>query len=326
MTDDAGKPVTVLNPASGTEWPVEDFRFHVLAARLNAIRSASWDWGGVGIVTLYIVTSASGVLLSAYVLRAVFPGGRSWTVFVAIAVTAAVTAPFLRRSSNRLRERPIGDAILREGLCAACGYNLIDADSSLDGLRTCSECGAAWRSDRIERIEAFGGSAFVRFDRFPVDKSYWPDNSAIKDAVGRVQPMINFRKVRRVARRQDPSIAARIADVMRRTRRASRPYRWAAAFLLMTIVVAAVHRALGWSMFTNPLGLVPMALVCVLAACLLFVGPHAVSRGRFAHAMAQHGVCPACSNALPLPDKGSDSLVTCRTCLATWRAGAFAES
>lgn len=56
--------------------------------------------------------------------------------------------PWMFRAERRIRRRRIAAAILRQGRCAHCGYDLqgLEADAR-DGATICPECAAAWRLD-----------------------------------------------------------------------------------------------------------------------------------------------------------------------------------
>jgi hypothetical protein len=59
-------------------------------------------------------------------------------------------------SANMFRTNPMIDysarivsPCLKWGVCASCGYTLRDAQSQDDGCVVCSECGAAWKRERV---------------------------------------------------------------------------------------------------------------------------------------------------------------------------------
>lgn len=324
VTDDAGKPVTVMNPASGAEWPAEEFRFHALAARLNAIRHHAWSGLAVlGMQGLWALASA--VIISGLyaVLRSFLWWLPGWGLFLLLTICYAITMPWTLRSMNRLRAKSIADALLREGVCAACGYNLIDAQPDENGLRVCPECGATWSNHRLERVQPFTGTTFVRFDRFDADRKYWRAQQQVRDATKRVQPLANLRHASRTVKRQAPELVEAIRQGQRDARRSSRPYRWSAALLIVVVALAICYRAWGSGMFSLPQAWIVLFPVGVLALYLLLVGPVTVSISLLARAIARRGVCPACASVLPFEPDPATGLTTCVACLATWNAPAF---
>jgi hypothetical protein len=66
-----------------------------------------------------------------------------------MAVLPAMVTVFIAR---RTAGRRIARIYLHAGYCPSCGYDLQAAPQQSDGIRTCSECGAMWRSDN-ETVE-----------------------------------------------------------------------------------------------------------------------------------------------------------------------------
>lgn len=50
-----------------------------------------------------------------------------------------------RFAAARLGRERIARSLTRAGLCAGCGYPIVDLDPEPDGCQVCPECGGAWR-------------------------------------------------------------------------------------------------------------------------------------------------------------------------------------
>lgn len=69
----------------------------------------------------------------------------NWLTFLVL--IPAVLAPALLSVwvTRRATSQRIADTYARAGLCGTCGYELREVPADAHGLRTCPECGAAWR-------------------------------------------------------------------------------------------------------------------------------------------------------------------------------------
>lgn len=327
MTDDMGKPVTLMNANSGAEWPTEEDRFHVLTARVKAIRHQSSGVRGSGL----LLVTALGIILSVLIVIVVImwwsSRRNSWVIALLIVASFVFALSFTRRSGLLAHAEPITDALLREGVCASCGYNLCDAPVSDQGLRTCPECGAAWRADHIARAESFTGATFAPFDRFKFDARRWARTRSVKDASGRLQPMCDLPYAKKLVRRDDPAVYAAIVQAERDMFRRSRPWRWAAAVCLTVLTLALALGVAEADIRVHPLAFLLYGVSGVFVLYLACFGPLTLDTQGVARTVAVHGVCPACSSRLPASnDDDPDQPVTCRTCLATWRADSCAKS
>lgn len=327
MTDDMGKPVTLMNANSGAEWPTEEDRFHVLTARVKAISHSSSGVKGTSLLLAVAIGIVSSGVIVVVIVSEFLPPRSHWLIAVWLIASVTIAALIARKSGLNVHGKPIADALLREGVCASCGYNLCDAPVSDQGLRTCPECGAAWRADRISRADSFTGATFAPFDRFKFDARRWARTRSVKDASGRLQPMCDLPYAKKLARRDDPAVYAAIVQAERDMFRRSRPWRWAAAVCLTVLTLALALGVAEADMRVHPLAFLLYGVSGVFVLYLACFGPLTLDTQGVARTVAVHGVCPACSSSLPAPnDDDPDQLVTCRTCLATWRADSCAKS
>ncbi len=327
MNDDAGKPVTVMHAEGGGEWPAQDPRLHVLTARLKVISRTS---GGARKIGLDALTAIFGIAVIVSVVVAfdrLLPALPVW-VWLAVAFGVIVAISIISGRLTKSVHAPLtASAILREGICPCCGYNLADTNPDPNGFRVCSECGATWATARTVRTVPFEGSKFVPFNKYPIDSNVWVSVNPVKDAVGNVQPIIDHIRLHRRARKDRPTIAARLDVARRECERNSRPLRWTSAAIVVALTAFAASQANETSELLSP-GPIIVAIPVSLVVYLLCFGPFTLSHYVLARMLARHGICAACGSELPEPHEASiqssetladRALVNCDTCLATWR-------
>jgi hypothetical protein len=74
------------------------------------------------------------------------PFGREFMVLV---WCGWLFANFVRMNEGVDFGKKVVEPCLKWGVCASCGYTLRDASVQEDGRVVCSECGAAWKRERV---------------------------------------------------------------------------------------------------------------------------------------------------------------------------------
>lgn len=155
VNDDAGNEVRILNPSGFAEWPVKgDRRIALLITRVWFLqRRGAQKWQR----WMPIVTFGSLLLLPfllVFLPRGLSRGSQGGLFVLAFTPVLGALA-FFQWKAWRGGLKSVVEWILAEGLCPSCGYNLHGLAADAGGCVACSECGAAWKRERILRSAAF---------------------------------------------------------------------------------------------------------------------------------------------------------------------------
>lgn len=147
VRDDRGALVPLVKRSAIGEG-LSDFKRRELRSRVPIDRMKVLVIVLVGVAALMTARVAWQVIQG----RPVFVGGgwhvarENLWVFVWI-FTLVVNGA--RGSPNADYAARIVPQCLKWGVCASCGYTLRDAAAQEDGCVVCSECGAAWKRERV---------------------------------------------------------------------------------------------------------------------------------------------------------------------------------
>lgn len=70
----------------------------------------------------------------------------TWVILIQVAMFLPAGV-WLELFTPRLAWRPWVESVTADGYCPSCGYFLADLPFDPDGLKTCAECGSAWKID-----------------------------------------------------------------------------------------------------------------------------------------------------------------------------------
>lgn len=324
MTDDRGKPINaVLVPHAGTEWPLDDPRIDELRARIPSFwpsRAPHWHLATGAILPLaYVATFLAYVGVQTARLTRPSAGLLALATLGVLALALLGVGRVLR--PRRLRR--VTALVLREGLCAHCGYNLhsVPVDAS-DGMRLCPECGAAWKNDRIHRSAPFTGDRFVPIgEKRSTSPQQYERAGWIRDADRDWQPVSFPSRPRRKTKYPvSESQRARFIAVRAEVHRIGRPYRYVLATVMLTAVPMSVWLVDGPTGFQDRSTQITLAVFALLAVLMSQLDPLLLLKRSVRRISLRQGLCPACLSILP-EDVGAspEGAVRCLLCLAVWR-------
>lgn len=105
-------------------------------------------------VTLGVMLAIGYVIMS--IIRSRKGQSVSWDALLSLIAAHCITWLALIVLSGRSVARAARAAVaecLEHGLCPSCGYGLASSAPDADGIRTCPECGGAWRApERSESV------------------------------------------------------------------------------------------------------------------------------------------------------------------------------
>ncbi len=147
IEDDRGKRVPLVKRGAIGEG-LSDFRRRELRTRIPVDR--------MKLLVLALVLIGAGmagrVAWLAISGQPIFVGG----IWMILRENLWIPVWLVAMSANMFRTNPAVDytervvsPCLKWGVCASCGYTLRDAKAQEDGCVVCSECGAAWKRDRV---------------------------------------------------------------------------------------------------------------------------------------------------------------------------------
>ncbi len=308
LVDDRGTTRPQADFRTGPVPDPHDPRVRAMLARLRS-RMASTpkrvtERGGNVVGALAVagtaMAAAFGVRWLGLAPKALMP------IVTAMAVMAVVmTYSIIRRRAGQRTLGDISGELLSIGRCASCGYSIANA-SRRDGLVTCSECGAAWREERVSDHDVPDAplARRVRFIQFlAISFMRLP---SVNDVNGR--PQVVFGIFDASFGRDDATsrgLRALQGRLLRRT----------LAWLLMLILVVALMLfatvrtgAPTWQVVTS----------LFVGIAILFSGAFRSVAGRRAatkDGMLRLRVCPACANPLA---ENADGHGACAACGALW--------
>lgn len=227
--------------------------------------------------------------------------------------------------------RQIADALLSDGLCPACVYNL-GGQPENKGLVVCPECGASWRATRIVHRHEFvaapeSEAAVVRRWWRQLGNGDRSGPTRIADDLSKEHAVV-FARLSQPIHSATGERRARLLAARDEIRQHGLVGRVVRACLLLTLAGLATLIALRAGL--SPVALNPMGLLfglCMAGAAVflpltMLRGATGITAAHIRTAMLRRRLCPSCSgdlgNETEQPAKG---LTTCPECGATWRLG-----
>jgi hypothetical protein len=322
-TDDRGRPVVILRPASGPLPIGSDPRARRLAERLQfALRVRRPYLQGV---LTFLVAAPFAWLFTRVPVPSGWGAARPIAMGLALGFPIAVIATLQVRRRIRGRSRQIADLVLDEGLCPSCMYNLHGLAPEHDGCVTCPECGTAWRANRVHHAAALvGGDASMIAAPFLMAFRAADRTSGVDDR-GRPVPLAHPR-LRRAMRTANADHGARLHDARREISRSGRWVRRPIAAVLITLglgmaglfifiaktVSGGLPRGIAPGLYLGPLLFVALGLGTIY-------GNFAYSRRAVERALRARGCCPGCGSDLQGQSPEADGCVVCAECGGAWR-------
>lgn len=329
--DDAGQPMTILNPAGFSEWPLRgDAR---IGALLNRIRTAPGQasdakalWATAALTCLSIVLC--GIAISG--IKAVWPGVAGLGPHVLMAPVGFVAGAIGWRWRLRFKHSAARRLLLSEGLCPSCGYNLHgllgvgSGDTSV--LVRCPECGAAWDRSKVVRSASFAEGAAYGNPLLLVAGDGRGSSWTTKDDRGEVVALVH------------PRVAPRRAFDLSRPRwtkqaRAARKRVVRANILVRGVVVSVawllVPAGAGFFvvLWRQPVNRTSGIVIAAIVVCMFLIvlaswatlGNCCYSASSVRRAMLDEGLCPSCAAELSGPSDAANGCRVCACCRAAWK-------
>jgi hypothetical protein len=308
VTDDRG----VVHPAAkfqGDGCPdPNDPRVRAMFARLRSRMAATprriSEAGGHFLGPAVMVAIAIGTTLA--INRFALIPKRLGPIVVAIAVASVVLGiAAMRRRAGRLALGDISGELLSIGRCPACAYALASAPRS-EGMVTCSECGAAWREERVAAVDVASAPPTRQIRFAQILALSYVRLPSMPDANG--TPQVVFGLI-------EPSFGSTegVHEGIKRMQK-RRLWRTVGVLLLLIGITAALLY----------IAIVPVLSFELLLLCVI-VGLAVMARFGIRHFTGRHRayrlgllglrVCPACANALR--DEPGDR-AACAACGAVW--------
>lgn len=239
---------------------------------------------------------------------------------------------WVRHRITRGNARQAAAALLTDGICAGCGYNLAGLPDD-EGVTVCSECGAAWRTRRIVRRHTFAPRPELA--RPGVLRRLWEWAKAVEfqgptrfqDDVGVARPMVSPRLVWPIraaeGERRDRLRTAR-AEMLAHGRVGRRVS--ATTLPLVFLLPLAIKGLAGFRPGDAPIILL-MLFNLVQFPLVVLRGAQGIRPEHIEHAMLGAGLCHACGGDMPTDGAADgDGLVRCPECGAAWRVSGNAGS
>ncbi|GEM_PF-1809851 len=337
--DDRGRKVELYPIPAWRPWWIwksaRADRDEVLDELIRRIKSqVQNEWKRMRPRTLVMVF-AMIVLMTAWQWLMAFVAGNSRIIAMLSFYLAAVLLGLLMfKLALQDTSRALTNTFLGEGRCPCCGYSLTGAVVHPDNCVGCSECGAAWRADRLRNTSLASSSTTrprtsptlttTRADRF-IRRGF--GQRVVLDADGRLIPLVHPRlhglPADRVASigperltlvRQD---LARVNVVMRTI--------GAIGLLLLAAVQVALIILIRRSSIGGQGGVYFMALFAInivqfaAYAWFMIVGLLYTNPAKCAAVMMSRGICPGCASPLDGPDLGASDRLACTHCQTAWK-------
>ncbi len=329
--DDRGQPTDLLltRQAGRCDWPLAgDDRVRRLIDRLiAATRPANqnaWFIGLVVIGPLALFGTSAVVSGLSPGLAGSIPRGLIGGLVIA---PIALLAGWRVHRAVRARAGQFIRLTLQEGLCAACGYNLVGLAPEQDGRVVCPECGSAWGADRIENAAPFAPGARLGDVAPRLIRSAAPMGpvQTLRDDRGQPRVLVHPR-LRRERRTASTEHHERLRRAARRTARIGRFVRWPVAAVLIAMG-CGIASILWWAAMQVGLrGTGTLLLVAFVGPLMFFALGLGVLLGNFGYnarrvraALLAEGLCPSCAALLAGRTPEADGLTLCPVCDAAWR-------
>jgi hypothetical protein len=326
--DDRGAPVRSAALRAGACPSVASPIVRGALARHRALLAKSWVVRYLQSVAA-LATIAVAILIAVEVGAPIVEGTRSrwaWTVipllFVAAVSPAAVIALLMLRVERRFKRAAFRELMLSLGRCPSCGFTIgCNVEKVLDGCTVCSECGAAWRADRVAPIATDEADAWqAAIFRTAALRTAARQPILLTDARGhRVAPRVSIR----LPKDGPWGTLARIGFVVLCV---------VVVVLVVSLLVpigAIATGSLANVVYTDAsvgmpedvrVGLTIVTIMLLFPLVLLI--PAVLIAASIAHmrrVLSVHGhVCPACDSRMDLGDRVAPA-VSCAACNAVWR-------
>lgn len=317
VTDDAGTPIRILNPAGVADWPMAgDPRIDALAIRMRATQSLS-SIQNMMLGSVLVLVFAAGVL----VLPRLLPGWPQWAYMLTLMGAIMAVNPVYSRLRIAMAAQSLMRLLIEEGICPSCGYNLHGLDKDDRGHIRCPECSAQWRADRIRRVEPFAPSARL-VDAHTVvalgaANTVWVGTDDRGTRCPRVSPHLR----RPLAESADPGHRARLLDARAEIACSGRILRWLAALLMIGSAIGlGIMFIIGGNISAG--SIVGVALVLGLFAGIgiwALFGNFCYNPRQVRFAMIKRSLCPSCAHDLSAAACEEDGCTVCPGCLRAWR-------
>jgi hypothetical protein len=313
IRDDAGVERRLLGLDAPSLPDPEHARVQASCARLRvaaALTPREWDIAGtlgvIGGVVVVPILTAGGIMV-ARLYRMPF-----WAQGLALVLGIALSGWILARAINwslsrsmRSRVTLLADAFLAARWCPCCGYPLAGREAQGSDLVACSECGAAWRSERLGAIVVPTGAPRARTAFRAFLHASANARRISHDDGGR--PFVPVPAMH-------PSVALKLPG----TEAISSARTWIdlpLALALVALAAAALVLFIAWmnEAIAAVVAGVGIALCVGGGATVIPFGTNLARRAE-RHALIRRRVCPACRQRL----RRSGTTMRCRACDAQW--------
>jgi len=308
----------VLDPAAVAEWPLSgDRRMAMLAARIRAAeKPLGWPQIALGVLVF------AGFVVGLLGVQFVFSSQPRWVHMLVIMVLAMAFGSAATRARRKWAAPSLAQLLIEEGLCPSCGYNFFGLSADAEGFLQCPECGAAWRAERVRRVEAFAPSTRMVDANTVVGLA--GGSRVMSDDRGSRRPVVHPRLRKEIAAATVDADRARLRAARAEIGRGGRLVRWLTAAVVASPGVAFVYLLLSLRV-TAPVSMIVTSSISACFFVCLAVGvlygnflytPGAVRRG-----MLGQGLCPSCAASVEGCEAEADGCAVCPGCLAAWRTG-----
>ncbi len=310
--------------------------FRLMLARAEGLRFALPMGAWVTQFIVFILVEVPIVVLAIVLAKASGVGPISMIIGIACGIlTCYLVLRALNRSDKAASQLESLGALLAEGVCAGCGYNLAGLKPEADGCRVCPECGAAWHDRAIRREHSFvdrvAQDEFVSLGTSIFGSVVTPDRLLRGKRGNRLHGQVKRRDARSVLRamlKTDLSWAkqlpvnddrgARLITCRAALRSAAAGYCIAltiavAAVVVLLIVFVAGTTTRGWPL----LGVLGLAACCFVWS-LWSSRPVPLYR-LFRRIVLENQVCPGCGWDLRKALPAADGCTVCPECEAAWK-------
>jgi uncharacterized Zn finger protein (UPF0148 family) len=233
---------------------------------------------------------------------------------------------FLVRRRMRTIGPALGQLFVQEGICAGCGYNLFGV-SPHNGVVTCPECGAAWAENDIRRSEPIVLTSAEPLLRDQARRGFRAyvnnlDRRSATDDAGRVFAPVRMRMLRRVrATAADEHREALDAAISELRFAGCVPRVAGGLFFVALAITVAVPNFMVVARLRSAFTLMtlfPMLMMLLFGLALLASDAFRPVK-RVVKVLRQVGLCPSCAQRIDCLAPSANALVTCPTCLCSWK-------
>ena len=260
------------------------------------------------------------------------PSWLTQNLFLFVIIVMPIGTNIARHAYFKAHRARMITLMTRNGLCAACGYEAVEAPVGADGLRRCTECGAAWNADRFPSASVAGPG--ISTERDPLIRGLAllyrvpRKTRAIRDHSGNAAALLS-RTPKEAARVDEPPDVAARRDAAQREVRASRASeRWILSLLatgfgvsMFAIMCGPAVRsvAISWQ------SLWPLLFACLMLGFTstwiwgIWTDRVLTPPEHLDETLLRFRLCPGCCEDLDSVAPEQDGCRVCPVCAAAWR-------